>query len=410
MNKPDLVLADGDPGDDMQRRIRYQNTYAAIMSLDLVSHSPQCNELFCEHHDDILLKRLDGRFSAIQVKTKETGEHPWKTSDATMKQVLDRFIEMEKLFGDQFFRYTIASNYLFLLSDAVTSFKYVTSESLKAVGSTKDDMPNKLFKFVRGVATRCVTDESTVLNCLRKLTYNHDLPKIDDIDVRLREQITVSLPKYLKATIPDLKRGADALVAIMGDASSLKSDQDGNLFKHLFEDPVEEEVRRKIEGKKICSQSICDCLKEAIVETSLLKTGKAIVVKDIPSDLTRAEKKMAKGGLSQLTIDSAQDWHVDAEHLIIEWNSKYGPEEAQAKYDHLTSIVRSECSKAYEKVQVTKGVFGPQMMTSLREGIKERLNEELTETFTCIDEHLLGIAIHQTGLCNVWWSEQFELV
>ena len=56
---PETILSNGDPGDDMQRRLRYQAIYAASLALSLVAADSEFDCLFCEHHEDILMNHLE---------------------------------------------------------------------------------------------------------------------------------------------------------------------------------------------------------------------------------------------------------------------------------------------------------------------------------------------------------------
>jgi len=70
---PDSTAPREDIGADTQRRFRHQAAYIALVSLGLLEADSPLEELYCEHHDDILLRLKSGRFSAIQLKTREIG-------------------------------------------------------------------------------------------------------------------------------------------------------------------------------------------------------------------------------------------------------------------------------------------------------------------------------------------------
>lgn len=68
MERPDEVIDRTDPGDDMQRRLRYQATRAVMLSLSLLDDDAETEEIFCEHHEDLLIKKKGNRFIGEQVK------------------------------------------------------------------------------------------------------------------------------------------------------------------------------------------------------------------------------------------------------------------------------------------------------------------------------------------------------
>jgi hypothetical protein len=82
---PDTVPATGDPGDDTASRYRYQWKYAAIVCCMLLDEIQDVAEVFCEHHEDVLIKHVDGTFSGLQIKTRASTQEVWKTSDDAVK-------------------------------------------------------------------------------------------------------------------------------------------------------------------------------------------------------------------------------------------------------------------------------------------------------------------------------------
>jgi hypothetical protein len=78
---PDETVDRSDPGDDVLRRFRYQAGRAALLALLTLDDTSGVVEVFCEHHEDVLLRRVDGRFDAEQVKTRADGTSPFKSGD-----------------------------------------------------------------------------------------------------------------------------------------------------------------------------------------------------------------------------------------------------------------------------------------------------------------------------------------
>src|SRR4051812_28332813 len=110
MKKPNEVISTSDPGDDIQRRFRYQNTYAAILSMNMFEAEPIIDEVYCELHEDVLLKLKSGKFAGVQVKTREIHLGPLKLGDDEIKKSIKRFLQLESKFKDKFEFYTIATN------------------------------------------------------------------------------------------------------------------------------------------------------------------------------------------------------------------------------------------------------------------------------------------------------------
>ena len=102
---PDEELSRDDPGDDTARRYRFQWTWAAITCCAMLDDTDDIVEIFCEHHEDVLLKHRDGKFSGHQVKTRESDQPVWKASDVQVKQSLVRFVELDEKIGPEVWRH-----------------------------------------------------------------------------------------------------------------------------------------------------------------------------------------------------------------------------------------------------------------------------------------------------------------
>ena len=107
---PDKLLNETNRGGDTQRRYRYQAAYAALVSLDLLNVESEFEEIFCEHYEDILVKRKDNTFIGIQVKTREVGRGSFTFNDPEVINSIGRFIKCEQNFPKFFKSYVLAAS------------------------------------------------------------------------------------------------------------------------------------------------------------------------------------------------------------------------------------------------------------------------------------------------------------
>jgi hypothetical protein len=121
------------------------------------------------------------------------------------------------------------------------------------------------------------------------------------------------------------------------------------------------------------------------------------------------ELKMAKGKISAANIYRAKDHKYSAHALFDSWIYKYGPQRADERYQQLKVIIGNECQEAYDSVFKPDLPFGHDMLQVVRERIRNRHADESASFFGCKYEHLLGVAGILTELCDVWWSESFEI-
>jgi hypothetical protein len=70
---PENTVASGDPGDETANRYRFQWTWAAVVCCMILDDTEDVEEVFCEHHEDVLLKHRDGSFTGQQGRCRTLG-------------------------------------------------------------------------------------------------------------------------------------------------------------------------------------------------------------------------------------------------------------------------------------------------------------------------------------------------
>jgi hypothetical protein len=67
----------------------------------LLDSTEDAVELFCEQHEDVLLKHADGTFSGLQLKTRDDDQRLWSTTDEDLLSSFAKFAKLETLFPGQ---------------------------------------------------------------------------------------------------------------------------------------------------------------------------------------------------------------------------------------------------------------------------------------------------------------------
>ncbi len=409
MPAPEDTLDTADPGDDTQRRYRYQAAYAAILALTLLDADTEHEEVFCEQHEDTLLKRCDGTFAGIQVKTRRPGREPFKARDAQVIKSICRFIRQEMQFPGHYTRFVLATNYAFWTEKrSQQNLPYL----LELASSSQGDH-SWLTSFVNRIKEECrLTDETDVtdlvVRVLRKMEIQTALPKFDDVESRLARHI----PEYHdvgEAGFDDLLRAARALIDEASRAASLQHVTAKQMYFALCSDPSRARANDIIDGKRITRARVKTILRSRLSGDLLLRRRHKVLVSDLPKGMRNLELKMAKGRVSAHSIRDARDQKYSAEHLLNRWIYKYDPNTANRRYEHLTAIVGNECHEAYDSVFTPEAPFGQEMLQEVRRRLRDRHSRNPASFFRSEYEHLLGIAGILTEICDVWWSERFEL-
>lgn len=394
---PDIVLASGDPGDDTARRFRYQWAYAGIMCSALLDEDEDTIEVYCEHHEDILLKHRDNKFSGIQIKTRESDQPPWKTTDEAVVKSCCRFAKLESEFPGNFKTFRFLTNHPFFSSTTGSSLQYVLGEVTR--DSDSASLAGPAATFVNKIVRQSGCTIESVLSALKKMRASDDLPKLRDIQSRLVDALAAVWEKGGNSTNEALHRAARHLVAECQNASSLAHE---NLLPAYM--PAisidDEEVKARIDGKMFDRSRVISCLEVGLNVVALLEGGV-----DLPGEGQQGLllKKLDAGGFSIVSRNSAVDLRNKTEHLGIGWLQKYGNKKGLAQYSHVRSSVLSDSADAFERTKNNDKKFGLEMLAELRKQLKLRRdrNEQL---FDCTNEHLEGFAYVLTSLCQVQWS------
>lgn len=406
---PENMLDSTDPGDDTQRRYWYQAAYAAIVALDLLDPETEFEEIFCEHHEDTLIRRCDGASVGVQVKTRRPGREPFKAKDAQVINSICRFIRHEVTFPGRYSRFVLATNYAFWTEKKTQqNLPYL----LKLAGDS-EATHRWLSNYVRRIKTDCeLADdpktERLVIQVLGKIAIQAELPKFDDVESRLARHI----PNYYdagEAGFDDLLRAARALIEEAFRAGSLQYVSAKQMYFALCSDPSQARVSHIIDGKRITRATVEGILESNLSADFLLRRREKVLVSDLPRGMRKLELKMAKGRIPAHNIHYAKDQKFSAEHLLNGWIYKYDPEKANRRYEHLTAIVGNECHEAYDTVFSVGEPFGQEMLQEIRKRLRQRHSEDPGSFFGAEYEHLLGVAGILTEVCDVWWSEEFEI-
>lgn len=415
ISSPINTLSVNDPGDDTQRRYRYQAFYASVISLELLLDTTELEEIFCEHHEDTLIKKKNGKFIGIQVKTRDSGREPFKADEEQIVNSLFRFVEQDITFPNYFEKFIIATNYTFWAEEKKNSrnLYYLIELAKDAFTKKTDRMHRGLSKCVKQITERlektsAKVDKFSILNVLQRVSLEENLPKFDDMESRLAQQI----PQFYdvgEAGLDDLLFAARGLISRMFEASSLQHVSARSMYFSLFADHQKMKIDATIEGKRISKEIIEQVLQEQIVNHISLSTENPVPIENLPKGIRKTELKMAAGKVSANNIRGAKDHKYATESLLNKWIHKHGISKATKQFDQLKLIVSNECREAYDLQYSDNNPFGREMLIEIRKRLRTRISSEPKLFLGCKYEHLLGMVGILTEMCEVWWSEEFEI-
>jgi hypothetical protein len=407
--RPDKEMDTDDPGDKTQNRFRFQAAYAAQLATLLLKQDAPLDSIYCEQFEDILVKRKDGKYIGVQVKTREKSLGPFRFGDDEIMHTLKRFIKLEMRFPKLFMQYIISANCGFFAAQNSNSISTCLNVLKKHKGSkacfSELDFSAKVKKLSR--LTNC--SEKIVLSTLNKV----DLviwADLDNYETILANDIgVITGTQYQPAET--LNKMAKNLIAITYRAatSSIPNTLTFPSYYALLENPQQALKNNILEGKKITKSVVEICFSECQNSTITLQSVKPRKIPISPVGTEIMGLKLISGGIDFSNIDLMKTLNWSSQNLFIQWLFRRGRTEAERHADHLSIIVKSDCLEVQSVVKRMDQLYGEDMLQGVRKKLDETY-ERIKNQYNEINRlHLLGIAGILTEDCDVWWSERFPI-
>lgn len=399
---PEFTTAKNDPGDETARRFNYQWMYAAIICCLLLDNTEDVVDVFCEQHEDILVKYGDGRFAGLQIKTRASDQPVWKFSDESIQNACVRFCQLERDFPDCFASYRFLTNHPLFAADNFQCFNHILGKMRNAASTA--ELEPQTAKIIERLVKLSSCDKEIVLSALRKTWAADDLPKMKDIKMRLVADLASVWSKANVCTHAVLAQAAIELSRHCADASSLAHAQVLPAYLAVSKAPASKELAARLAAKRIDKSCLIAIIEKGINTTAPLSADPRFVDPPGAVDNNLLLKKIDAGGFSEVSRNSATDLRDKADYLALTWIQKHGDVEGLKRYDQVRSIVLKEAAAALEETKTSEKLFGVKMLNELRKKIKARRKQGEDDFFDCRDEHIEGFAFGLTAECKIIWS------
>lgn len=390
-----------DEGDETARRYRYQWTQAAGMCCQLLDNTFDVVEVFCEQHEDILVKHSTGQFTGLQVKTRASDQPPWKTRDEGVRKSLARFAVLERDYPGCFRAFRFLTNHPLYRARNGQDLLHV----LELLRTNRDAAvtPKAVSRMVSRVAQDSGCSESTVLSALAKVEVDDYLPKLQDSLMRLVTTLTQVWDVADTCSHPRVVQAAHRLIAECERASSLAHLETLPAYLPATASPRDAELRARINGKRFDVSRVRQVLADGLSATAPLDGDLATISTPGAGPTALLRKKLDAGGFSAVSVNSAEDLRNKADYLAVTWQNRYGETKGLQRYTHVQSVVLSDAATAFEATKGGGDPFGVRMLSHLRDRLRERLDDG-RGMYQASPEHLEGFAYGLTALCKVTWS------
>lgn len=401
-NSPEVVIARGDPGDETANRYRFQWTWAAVVCCMLLDDTEDVVEVFCEHHEDVLLKHRDGLFTGHQVKTRGEDQPPWKANDEQVRSACGRFAKLDAQFPGHFRGFCFLTNHPLHVTANGQGLNHILESIAEA--ATIDEVPANTCKWLRRIAQEAEVTEVAAFAAMSKTIAKTDLPKLHDAAVRLIDTITQCWSPAATCSYDAVRRAAHALIDECGRASSLDHVQLLPAYVIAAVGRNADSDAARIQGKRMTLERVTAILAQGRDSMSILDGEPALEAPPGQGSLDLLHKKLDAGGFSAVSLNSAEDLRDKAEYLGTKWTKQYGNADGLRRYGHVRSLVLSDASRAFDASRNEHDGFGPAMRENLRQLFRDR-RANGDQLFDCTDDHLEGFAFILTAQCKVVWSQ-----
>lgn len=398
---PDSVLPVGDPGDETARRYSYQWMYAAVICCMLLDKTEDGTEVFCEQHEDILIKHDDGTYSGLQIKTRSLAGPLWRASDESVTSSFARFVQLEAMFPGQFRTFRFLTNHPLQASQNGQDLRHVLA-IIKNAGSASG-LPPPALKFLKRVSEESGKSQSIAFAALRKSGVSDELPKLRDIGAQLVSTLSAVWEGSKDCTYESVQRAARALATECQRASSLAHQDLLPAYVSAAADPTQTELVARIGNKRFDLDRVLNLLERGKDEAASLNGDPNCLPEPGAGVTDLLLRKLDAGGFSVVSRNSAADLRDKAEYLALVWTKKHGRQQGLQMYTHIRSLMLSDCAAAFEESKDKSAQFGLRMLANLRKRILARRTGS-TQLYDCSDEHLQGISFTLTSECKVQWS------
>lgn len=398
-----------DPGDEVQRRFRYQINYAALKALQMLAPGSAVRGVYCEHLEDVLVEGTNGLFTGIQVKTRELDQPQFRLSDKSVSGALKRFCVRDARYPGQFERFVLATNYVFHDNETADDVGTVLdccrdNPSLDGLGPR-----HKVRKCLGEFAESTAMAVEQVIAALNKVRLEERKTGIDQPELDLVRALG-EIATLGNQSILELHRMADAIRSHIWNVSSLALDGYVLETHAVVEDFAGHVEALRTRRKRLDRELMVTLTTPAASDQQeLLSIREFIARESIPPGLGRMELKMAAGGIGYTDVEQMKDDVASLERTFLGWKEKFGLAEANRRLAHFQYLANRAAREAEAQTSTGLGAYGQAMLTDLPGRTRVTATGEKDSLFGCRPEHLVGTAGLLSEECKVWWSTDRDL-
>jgi hypothetical protein len=365
--------------------------------------------LYCEHHEDFLGERQDGRFDGWQIKTSKPEGGAWTLTSAALVKSIGRFLELLQAHPAEIADFKFVSN---AAIDEITAASRDDARRGRCPGlmlrhlgqcSTAGDIREPFKKAFNNLAAELGASPEQLFEVLRRVEFVKG-PSRDEFDATLAHEHLGKLPECAHLTTAQLDDLRNGLVAMFHRAASLHvTDPDRHLIDLLSGKHSDPALLAK---RVICADVALAA--PALPTKAFAYAGEPIINPGVKRPAGVLEQKLSRGGLDDI-VDYMKAREQAAEYQFLEEQAK-NPATAGHQLLQVEQAVHGECLEAYMAAKASgQQPFGLTMFNDITTRLRRLESDRKQLIGGSAYEVLMGTAALLTSECRLWWSERFRL-
>ncbi len=413
MNRPVDEVDETDRGDDIIRRFRFQIGYVALKAISLLGADCVAVCIYCEHHEDALIELANGKFIGSQIKTREVGFPPFKSTDEQILSALVRFCKEDAAYPGQFEGFCLATNGVFFKGDGADDLRNLTECARVNPELTGLTNRNTLRRLFVNIVTESGVPLEGVIGTIAKLQLDERHTGVD-LDPLIVQGLS-EVDGCAEIRHAHLLKAASLLRDGLMSASSLAHSRSQILANSPTLDIAQRTKALTIANKRVDGAFVTKCITDAGPLTGT-PAQELLAIQDYlqrdgsPAIMSRMEAKMAVGQLSVMEVEQFKDDVRTLERTFLRWKEKHDFKEANDRLQHLQGLALQQCRSLHDGSLAPPGFRNP--IVTDRRALKAQLvstaSTEAQTLFGCRPEHIAGAVGMLTEDCRVWWSAPFD--
>ena len=397
MATPTDNIDESDPGDDVQRRFRYQHGYGVILLAGSLRQELDYTAIWCEQHEDFLGEVSISLFDAFQIKTREPHLGLWKLSDEAVWKSIRKFAKLEGEYPASFRNYIFVSN-----NEHVNSQEQSLPLLLRAIslGTRPAWAETRLLRLAQQVEF----SKESLLGMLLKLKCISG-PGLDSFDPAICQThlgTIESCRNFNAAKLADLRDGE---ILKIFRASSLATDDPSQHYVGLIPGsrthPSLQAKRISVDGLRISIQELSANRARFPAMLGTMRVG------NVSARMSVLAQKMSRGGLAE-RYEAMRRRTLSAEHRLLGEIGTPGTDSQQLLAD-LENIVLTQCDDAQLRASQSDEPYGERMLIDVQDRLQVLSARSPERVYGFDLDCLIGIAGLLCSECKVWWSSRFTL-